>query len=234
MLITGREARCELESADGRISVGGTLDEVVESVVPLLQQLTGSGRTCAIVSELSLGWKRTDALKATGATCKVALQAASRRRRNSQPPSKGWQMPADPVSEPPSPVYKTWEEYLARTTKQERMKRCYAASKKANRKRLLSAAPTAKVTGPLVWAVIEKARGRCAHCGSLALEIRPSKVNGAPSPWAPVGRRIGSLEHSKARYEGGDNFIENLAWACLWCNTWPCERRVGAKDHGAL
>ena len=49
-----------------------------------------------------------------------------------------------------------------------------------------------------------------------------------------MGRRIGSLEHITSRIEGGGNEAANLAWACLWCNTWTCERRFGATDHGGL
>src|SRR5258707_4186324 len=79
---------------------------------------------------------------------------------------------------------------------------------------------------------MEAAQGRCAHCGALAVENRPSSPTGVPLPWAQVGRRIGSLEHVRWRYGGGGNDLSNLAWCCLWCNTWPKERRRGATDHG--
>jgi hypothetical protein len=125
-------------------------------------------------------------------------------------------------------------DYLQRTTRSERMVRCYAAAKKANRKRLLSGAPNNRLSGADVWNVIEAARGRCAHCGSLAVESRPSSLTGAPIAWAQVGRRIGSLEHVHWRFGGGDNDLSNLAWACLWCNTWPSERRPHALDHGGF
>ncbi len=146
-----------------------------------------------------------------------------------------WQMPGAPVPEPLPPTFISWADYLARTTPSERMRRCYAAAKKANRKRLLSAAPLTRLSGCDVWDVIEASKGRCTYCGSLAVENRPSHpVTGAPLPWAQVGRRIGSLEHNRSRIAGGDNNFDNLAWACLWCNTWPTERRPGAKDHGGL
>jgi len=172
-------------------------------------------------------WRRT--LREAGAT--------SRLRLGKTPPPLDrvrWQMPGAPVADAPPPVFQSWEDYMARTTLQQRMPRCYAASKKANRKRLISGAPFTRITAADVWLVIEAARGRCIHCGSLAVESRPSKANGAPAPWAQVGRRIGSLEHLKARVIGGDNFKENLAWACLWCNTWPNERRRAAEDHGGF
>ena len=143
-------------------------------------------------------------------------------------------MPGTPVSAAPPPVFTSWADYLKRTSRSERMVRCYAAAKKANRKRLLSDAPSSRLSGPDVWNVIEAARGRCVHCGSLAIETRPSASNGAPIAWAQVGRRIGSLEHVRWRFGGGGNDLSNLAWACLWCNTWPAERRPNAPDHGGF
>ncbi len=231
MLISGTASACELESADGQVSIGGSIEHVVEKAVPLLRAFIAGGQNCSIVSYVSLGLRRTDALKATGAICKVDL-AGAYRRRNAQVASKRWQMPGDAVPEDAAPIYISWEDYLSRTTRSDRMKRCNAASKKANRKRLLSHEPVERVTGQIVWGIIEAARGHCTYCGSLAVEGRPSKLNGAPVAWAQIGRRIGSLEHSKARSQGGDNLIENLAWSCLWCNTWPSERRLGALDHG--
>jgi hypothetical protein len=145
-----------------------------------------------------------------------------------------WQMPGVPVPEPPPPVFASWTDYLQRTTPGQRMVRCYAAAKKANRKRLLSDAPNELLGGRDIWAMIEAAHGRCAHCGSLAVETRPSSPTGAPLAWAQVGRRIGSLEHVRSRFGGGDNDLSNLAWACLWCNTWPSERRHHALDHGGF
>jgi hypothetical protein len=112
------------------------------------------------------------------------------------------------------------------------MAKCRDHAKKANRKRLLSEAPETRLTAQDVWANIEAAKGRCFHCGSLAVERRPSSPTGAPVEWAQIGRRIGSLQHLKCRLEGGDNDAANLVWACLWCNVWPSERRQLAIDHG--
>jgi hypothetical protein len=143
-----------------------------------------------------------------------------------------WQMPGMDVPPPPAPSYLSWDDYLARTSHAERMARCARIAAKANKKRLLSEAPKIRLTTGQVWAILEAARGRCAHCGSLAVEGRPSNVTGAPVAWAHVGRRIGSLEHARSRFAGGDNDLTNLMWACLWCNTWPKERRPLATDHG--
>lgn len=145
----------------------------------------------------------------------------------------GWQMPGVFLPDAPPPVFLSWGDYLARTTRSQRMARCYAAAKKTNRKRLLSVSPAFPIHGSDVWAVIEAARGRCVHCGSLAVDGRPSNpITGAPLPWAQIGRRIGSLEHLTSRFSGGDNDRSNLAWSCLWCNTWETERRPLATDHG--
>lgn len=95
----------------------------------------------------------------------------------------------------------------------------------------MSGRPTERITADDVLAVLESAQGRCAHCGSLAVERRPSGQDGRPLPWEAVGRRIGSLGHLTARVFGGSNTSGNLAWSCLWCNTWPQERTPGATGH---
>lgn len=132
------------------------------------------------------------------------------------------------------PVFTSWADYVARTTEYERTMRCRLTAKRANRKRLLSAEVATRLAAADVWAILEGAKGRCLHCKSLAVEHRPSGPLGQPMPWECVGRRIGSLEHLKPRIRGGGNERDNLAWACLWCNTWPKERHPFAPDHGGL
>jgi hypothetical protein len=134
----------------------------------------------------------------------------------------------------PPPVFASWADYLARTPMPQRMRWCAAIAKRANQKRLLSATPKVLVTERDVWNIMKDARGRCQYCGSLAVESRPSKPNGAPAHWAHIGRRIGSINHRKPRIHGGDNNLANLDWACLWCNTWPEERVPRAPDHGGI
>jgi hypothetical protein len=134
----------------------------------------------------------------------------------------------------PPPVYLSWEDYLAKTTSAERRAWCRKKAKKANAPRLMSGTPLFRVTTDDVWDVLVAARGRCIYCNSLAVEHRPSAPDGRPLPWAAIGRRIGSLGHNVARFHGSDNTLENLSWTCLWCNTWPEERRPGALDHGGL
>ncbi len=129
--------------------------------------------------------------------------------------------------------YQSWQDFLARTSEAERMRWCAKKAKVANRPRLMSGAPEVRIAAEEVWEVLRRARGRCRHCGSLALERRPSDPRtGAPRPWEHVGRRIGSLEHVEPRIAGGANGTGNLAWACLWCNTWEAERIAEARDHG--
>ena len=51
----------------------------------------------------------------------------------------------------------------------------------------------------------------------------------------PAGRMAWCRKKAaRARFNGGSNAPGNLTWACLWCNTWPSERRPGATDHGGI
>jgi hypothetical protein len=105
--------------------------------------------------------------------------------------------------------------------------------KRSNRERLMRGTPNDRLIGDQVWAVLEAAEGRCPHCGSLAVENRPSKPNDAPAPCESVGRRIDSRVHVVAQFNSGANTPDNLAWSCLRCNTRPNERQPGATDHAA-
>lgn len=129
------------------------------------------------------------------------------------------------------PKFDSWEEFLSQTTERERSSWCKGKANKSNRKRLLSGTPIRKIKASDVWKVLESAKGKCFYCGSLALEHQP-RVNGKVIPWAYMGRRIGALHHISKNRETDYNDINNLRWACLWCNTWPTERRKGAEDHG--
>jgi hypothetical protein len=130
------------------------------------------------------------------------------------------------------PAFESWADYLDRTSLEQRIRWCRTKAAKANGARLMSTPPATKITWRDVLAVLDRSHGRCVHCHSLAVENRPSTSTGAPAPWEHVGRRIGSLGHRTARFDGGTNSPDNLCWSCLWCNTWPKERRIGATDHG--
>jgi hypothetical protein len=93
------------------------------------------------------------------------------------------------------------------------------------------------VTALQVWHVLRNAKGRCVHCESLAVEGRPSNpTTGSPTAWEQIGRRIGSLEHRRWRFDGGDNDFANLLWSCLLCNNWIAEaqRKRGISHRGIL
>ena len=149
-------------------------------------------------------------------------------------PGHGYVMPSDEVPPPPPPQWRSWADWCTSTTVDQKRTWCTRKAKKANRGRLLAGSAERRVSAHDVWLVLEAAAGRCCYCGSLAVEQRPSGPTGQPIPWAAVGRRIGSLGHKVSRFDGGGNERENLAWTCLWCNTWQSERRSGATDHGGL
>jgi hypothetical protein len=92
-----------------------------------------------------------------------------------------------PTAPTPKPVYSSWADFIAKTSRAERLARCHAAAKKSNMQRLMSEAPQRHLKGHEVWSVIEAQRGRCFHCGWLAVESRPSKPNGAACAVA-IGR----------------------------------------------
>jgi len=132
------------------------------------------------------------------------------------------------------PRFNSWEEFLAETTEAERLKWCLSKANKANQERLMSGRAQSRLSKFDVWKILEGSKGVCFHCGSIALERRPSNDLGRPLPWSYMGRRIGSLDHIVCRFKNGDNNLDNLVWSCLWCNTWPSERKPGAIDHGGL
>jgi hypothetical protein len=158
-------------------------------------------------------------------------QEAARLLAGAQPMAAGPR--PDPGNAPP-PRYTSFAAWLTSTTDRDRRAACARRAGTANRDRLMSGPPAERITGSDVWAVLAGAGGRCAHCGSLAVERRPSGPDGGPLPWEPIGRRIGSLGHRVARLNGGPNTPDNLIWSCLLCNTWPSMRTPEATDYGAV
>lgn len=132
------------------------------------------------------------------------------------------------------PQYTDWEHYLSTSIPADRRKMCAARTHKANG-RIASEVPLRRLTADDVWGMIQTAQGRCVHCQSLCLQTLPYDPETKKKlPWAAIGRRIGSVTHLAPRMDGGSNELDNLAWSCLWCNTWLCERVPGATDHGAV
>jgi len=220
------EGRHVFLSSDKKIGIANSdRDAAAGALCDLLRDLRRKGVSCRIEAFGPLGpWLKV--LRDEGAICRVGIPDPPRRDLSR------WQMPGAPTALAPPPTYASWEDYIACVDVATRMARCAQAAKKANKKRLLSETPVTRLTALDVWNVLEAARGRCAHCGSLAVENRPSSPTGAPIAWAQIGRRIGSLEHVRWRFGGGGNDLTNLAWSCLWCNTWKSERRSGGTDHG--
>ncbi len=175
-------------------------------------------------------------VRLTAASIKVALSAGrttvadvKKALQNMVPVPD--EFPADAPSPPAE--FMSFNDWCVRTSVQEKRKYCQTRSQKANRKRLLSPKPTYNIKAWEVWHIIEDAKGRCAYCGSLAVEGRPSNEKGHPIPWSNVGRRIGSLGHRTARFDGGGNEPDNLLWCCLWCNDWASQQRLpGSTNHG--
>jgi phage FluMu protein Com len=132
----------------------------------------------------------------------------------------------------PGRAYDSWADYLQSTKNEQLRRRCERIAARANRWR--SGVPVDRITASDVWTVMEGARGRCSTCGSLAVEGRLSRPDGAPMSWDAVGRRVGRLGHVVPRVRGGPNTPDNLIWQCLWCNTWPLEATPGASDHGGF
>jgi hypothetical protein len=140
-----------------------------------------------------------------------------------------------PVIDVPAPRFLTYDAYRAAIPLREVRIWCGLKAKRANRPRLLSGTPEGRVSTEDVYGILHAARGRCAHCGSLAVEGAPmDPVTRKPMPWGHIGRRIGSLDHIVSRFDGGSNTVANLRWSCHWCNTWSSERSPGALDHGAI
>ena len=132
-------------------------------------------------------------------------------------------------------VFAGWADYLAGTIPAQRRAMCAGRTARVNEKIRVRATGERRVTADDVWQMVESTEGRCVHCCSLCLQPLPyGPISRKKLPWAHVGRRIGSVTHLIRLDDGGTNALSNLAWSCLWCNTWQCERVVGATDHGGL
>jgi hypothetical protein len=85
----------------------------------------------------------------------------------------------DNMKKTPTPTYQSFLEYLDRWDEQpERMAKCDAAAKKANRERLMSPRPKHRLSRDDLWGVMVAYRGRCVYCDLRAVEKRPSNPDG--------------------------------------------------------
>lgn len=79
-----------------------------------------------------------------------------------------------PTLTAPPPRFLTYDAYRAATPLREVRAWCGLKAKRANRVRLMSGRPEERITTDDVYGILHAARGRCSHCGSLAVEGRPS------------------------------------------------------------
>jgi hypothetical protein len=104
-----------------------------------------------------------------------------------------------------SPLYSSWTDYLARTTYAQRIKRCHAAAKRANR--VHRCKWRRAYTGHDPWSVMmqEKTKQPCAHCDSI----------------------FGSECLGEARLKGSDIWaiVEAAEGRCNYCGSLAVENR---------
>ena len=89
----------------------------------------------------------------------------------------------DPVPDAPEPLYKSFEEFIAKVPERDIRKWCNTKASKANKPRLMSGPPAYKIMGQQVMDILIAARGRCCYCGSLCVEKAPT-IDKKLAPWA--------------------------------------------------
>lgn len=133
----------------------------------------------------------------------------------------------------PAALYMSWADFTGRADPWQIREWCAEKARKAN-KRASARGITATIAVADVFDTLLTACGKCAYCGSLAVETIPSGPDGKSLSWYDIGRRVGSLDHVQALVDGGANARANLAWACMLCNSGGPERISGATDRGAI
>lgn len=116
------------------------------------------------------------------------------------------------MTDAPPPVYASWSDYINRTTYSERMGRCNAASKRANRVHRCFWPRNFDERDPASIWFKEKICGSCAHCGAL-----------------PQTQCLGSNKLS-----GRDvwSLMEMAKGRCMYCSSLAVERRPSVAGHG--
>lgn len=147
----------------------------------------------------------------------------------------------------PDPVYKSYADYRSKMSGTQLRKKLNEHARTARNRY------GCQTSGFDVWQVFVQAKGRCAYCGSLAVEAKPISKAGKAKRWKSIGRRIGSFDHVKnerrlsilAQFRAGKRRIALdpnpkllFAWSCLTCNASSNEphlkRQRGATDHGGF
>lgn len=114
--------------------------------------------------------------------------------------------------EHPSPAYSSWADYLAQTTYGERMGRCNAAAKRANRVHVCFWPRKIRARDLATDWLKDRIQGPCECCGVL--------------PQTPC---MGSVKLS-----GRDVWalVENTKGRCMYCHSLAVERRPSAAGRG--
>jgi hypothetical protein len=112
----------------------------------------------------------------------------------------------------PAPKYSSWGDYVERTTSSERMARCNAASKRANRVHVCFWPRKIKGSDFATKWLKDRVQGPCACCGAL--------------PQTPC---MGSV-----RLSGRDVWalFENAKGRCMYCHSLAVERRPSLAGYG--
>lgn len=131
------------------------------------------------------------------------------------------------------PLYANFEEFTEKANPEVIGRWLLNKSRKANAPRRNSTVKI-QVSPEQILDIMFAAKGRCIYCDSLCVEKAPVTKEGKLARWSSVGRRIGTLEHLQERQYRGDNNLENLAWCCYFCNSYPPGRILGAKNHGGI
>jgi hypothetical protein len=132
---------------------------------------------------------------------------------------------------PPPVRFRTWDNFVT-MNESDRLQRCEDEAKFASQNGFLPWHNPKHLDGQGVSLLLNAARGRCHYCKSLALESRPAEWEDAPSVWTPIGRRIGTVAYDAEPGINGCKGTIRPIWCCLWCKTWPDERKAEAPDHG--
>lgn len=141
----------------------------------------------------------------------------------------------------PEPLYASWEDYLEHTPEQTRRAWLRRKVSRANRVRLVGGRPEGRLRLADAVRLLEESRGRCAACGSLAVEPNPRDGTGKPILGSmALQHRVGTIDHWVPVLAGGGNHLDNPRWCCGRCqNLRPVGQplspdRAATQDDGPL
>lgn len=129
----------------------------------------------------------------------------------------------------PPPVYPSWAGYVARTTYSERMGRCNAASKRANRVHGCFWPKVFKAHDLASAWLTEKIQGPCACCGSLPQTqcLGTNKLTGR-DVWAIQEKANGRCMYCGSLAVERRPSVSGLGYPLPWA---IIGRRIGSLEH---